>query len=151
MKFLLTRELGKLARWLRILGFDAEYLREIRASSFIIKALQEDRIIISRNRKLPKARGVKIVFIDSEILNEQIKEVQQRLNIKYDSKQMFTRCIVCNEQLKAIEKELVRDKVPPLVFDEQTEFVICPKCQRVYWQGTHWGKVKETLEGIDIK
>jgi hypothetical protein len=148
MKFILTKELGRLVKWLRILGFDAEYFKEDNSSSLIIQALRDERIILTRNHRLPQARGVKIVIIEKEKIKEQVAEVLRTLKIKPDSDMMFTRCILCNEGLLEIEKEKVKDKVPEYVFKTQGNFITCPKCKRIYWQGTHWGNVQKTLEEI---
>jgi uncharacterized protein with PIN domain len=148
MKLLLTKELGRLAKWLRILGFDAEYFSQDKASSLIIKALREDRLIITRNHHLPAGRGVRIIVIESERLREQIPETLKELNIHPDKAGMFTRCIICNMELVEVDKSRIKDKVPEYVFKTQEDFITCPKCGRVYWQGTHWGNVQQTLEGL---
>ena len=62
---------------------------------------------------------------------------------------MFSRCIICNVELEDIDKAKVKDKVPEYVFKTQGEFITCPKCQRIYWQGTHWGNVRRCLEEIE--
>lgn len=149
MKFILSKELGRLAKWLRILGLDADYFRGNNPSSLIIQALREERIILMRNQRLPQARGVKIVFIRNERIKEQLAEALKTLEIKPDPKGMFTRCIVCNEKLVDIKKEQVKDKVPEYVFKTQQVFITCPKCKRIYWQGTHWGNVRRCLEEIE--
>lgn len=148
MNFILTRELGRLATWLRILGFDAAYFKEDKPSSLIISALRDDRIILTRNHRLPTSRGIKIVRIKAEKIKEQIKEVLQHFKIEPDSRRMFSRCIICNVALEDIEKEDVRDKVPEYVFNTQEDFITCPECKRIYWQGTHWGNVQKTLAEI---
>ncbi|MCX5702342.1 MAG: Mut7-C RNAse domain-containing protein [Candidatus Omnitrophica bacterium] len=148
MKVLLTRELGRLAKWLRILGIDAGYFSEENTSSLIIQALKDDRIILTRNHRIPQARGMKVVLINSERIKEQIAEALGALEIKPDLKMMFTRCVICNEELVYIEKEKIRERVPEYVFNTQKDFINCPKCNRIYWQGTHWGSVTKTLEGI---
>jgi len=148
MKFLLTRELGRLARWLRILGFDTVYFNQDNASSLIIQALRDNRIIITRNHRLPRSAGIKIVLIKAQNLKEQVPEVLKALKIAPDSDTMFNRCILCNEELVSIDKEKVEDKVPEYVFKTQQDFITCPMCKRIYWQGTHWGNVKKTLEEI---
>lgn len=151
MKFLLTQELGRLAKWLRILGFDSVYFKEDNFGTLIIEALRDERIILTRNHHLPSSRGVKIVLIQDEKLKEQIKEVLTALKIKPSSDMMFTRCIICNEELADIAKEKVKDKVPEYVFKTQEDFITCPKCKRIYWQGTHWGNVQEIIKGIGLK
>lgn len=150
MKFLLTKELGRLAKWLRILGFDAVYFKQDNLSSLIIQALRDNRIILTRNHRLPKLRGFKIVVIKAEKIKEQLSEVLKVLEIKADSDRMFSRCIICNEELIDIEKEKVKDKVPEYVFKTQEDFVTCPKCKHIYWKGTHFGNVKNTLQEINL-
>ena len=145
---LLTRELGRLAKWLRILGIDAGYFSEENTSSLIIQALKDDRIILTRNHRIPQARGMKVVLINSERIKEQIAEALVALGIKPDPKMIFTRCVICNEELVYIVKEKIKERVPEYVFNTQKDFVDCPKCNRIYWQGTHWGNVTKTLEGI---
>jgi uncharacterized protein with PIN domain len=148
VKLILTKELGRLAKWLRILGFDAEYFNEDKPASLIIQALRDERTILTRNHRLPQVRGVKIVFIQNEKIKEQVGETLKKLNLKPDSAAMFTRCIICNAELVVITKEKIKDKVPEYVFKTQEHFLTCPKCSRIYWQGTHWGNVAKTLEDI---
>ncbi|OGX19249.1 MAG: hypothetical protein A3K83_02710 [Omnitrophica WOR_2 bacterium RBG_13_44_8b] len=150
MKFLLTRELGRLAKWLRILGFDTDYYNQDNISTLVIQALRDNRIIITRNSRLPKPTGIGIVLITSEKIKQQVPEVLGLLKLKLDFSRMFTRCIICNRELAAIEKAKVKDKVPEYVFNTQEEFVACAQCKRIYWQGTHWGNVTKTLEEIKL-
>ena len=149
MKFILTRELGRLAKWLRILGFDADYFNQDNISSLIIQALRDNRVILTRNHRLPKSLGLKITTVQAERIKEQVAEVLKALQIKLSSDRMFTRCILCNEELVSVDKEKVKDRVPEYVFKTQENFVSCPKCNRVYWQGTHWGNVSQTLKEIN--
>lgn len=148
MKFILTKELGRLAKWLRILGFDTLYFNQDKPGSLIVQALRDERVILTRNQHLPQARGVTIIHLSAEKLKEQIPQVAKALNIQLDARRMFTRCILCNEPLTAIEKDKVKDKVPGYVFNTQSDFVRCPRCNRIYWQGTHWGNVADTLKNI---
>lgn len=148
MKFILTKELGRLANWLRLLGFDAEYFRQENMGSLILEALRDDRIILTRNQRLPKHTGIKIVLVKAEKIKEQIAEILTTLNIQINEKLMFSRCIICNTELISIDKKEVKDKVPEYVFSTQKDFVTCPECKRIYWQGTHWGNVNKTLKEI---
>jgi len=148
VKFILTKELGRLAKWLRILGFDTVYYNQDNLSSLIIQALRDERIILTRNQRLPQARGLKIVLIKNEKIKKQVEEILKTLKIKPEPGIMFSRCILCNTELVDIVKDKVKDKVPEYVFKTQEDFLTCPKCQRIYWQGTHWGNVQKTLEEI---
>ena len=148
MKLLLSKELGRLVKWLRILGFDAAYFNQDNAGSLIIQALREERVILTRNQRLPKARGLKIILIKNETIKKQVAEILKTFKIKPDPELMFSRCTLCNAKLTEIAKEKVKDKVPEYVFKTQSNFITCPACQRIYWQGTHWGNVQKTLEEI---
>ena len=150
MKFLLTRELGRLAKWLRILGFDTAYTSQDNAGAIIIQALKEDRLILTRNLRLARSARVKTILVESEILKEQIPQILKGLKLAVNSDMMFSRCILCNVELIAVEKEKIKGQVPGYVFDTQEDFITCPACKRIYWAGTHWGKVKEALEEIGI-
>ena len=147
-RFLLTKELGRLAKWLRILGFDTVYYNQDKPSSLIIQALRDERIILTRNHHLPQGRGLKIVVIKNEKIKKQVEEVLKTLKIRPEPGMMFSRCILCNEVLADIAKDKVKDKVPEYVFNTQEDFITCPQCKRIYWQGTHWGNVQRTLEEI---
>jgi hypothetical protein len=148
LRFILTKELGRLAKWLRILGYDSEYFTEDNASSLIITALRDGRIILTRNSRLPQPKGVKILLIEAEKIKAQISETLKKLKITPEENLMFTRCILCNVELAPVAKEKVKDKVPEYVYETQEAFITCPKCQRIYWQGTHWGNVEKTLKEI---
>lgn len=150
MRFILTPELGRLAKWLRILGFDTVYSTQIKFSSLLIQALRDNRIILTRNsRFINKARVAKFVEIQSDQVNQQLKQILRDLDIRPNTEKMFSRCIICNVELNEIDKQKVKNKVPEYVFKTQDEFFNCPACQRIYWSGTHWGNVSKTLKEIN--
>lgn len=148
MKFILTKELGRLAKWLRILGYDASFYRQDNVSTLIITALREERIILTRNLRISRFPGPKIVIVKSDFVNKQIKQVIRQLKLKPKAKDMFRRCVICNVELKEIAKTRVKSKVPEYVYKTQKDFTSCPRCKKVYWQGTHWGNAKKYLGKI---
>jgi len=148
MKFLTTKELGRLCKWLRILGYDCEYFTEDNLTSLTIKSLREDRVILTRNARLSERAGFKVLHVKSDLVKEQLKQVLEEVKLKIDRDEMFTRCTICNTLLEEIRKEEAEDKVPPFVYKTQKDFVRCPVCGRVYWHGTHWGNVTEYVNGI---
>jgi len=147
-KFILTKELGRLVKWLRILGCDTVYFTAKNISSLIITALREDRIILTRNLRLNPATGTKMLKVKDDSVIEQLKQIIQELDLKLGEKDLFTRCIICNTGLSKIAKEKAAGKVPEYVFKTQEEFSWCPTCDKIYWSGTHWGNVKDTLKEI---
>jgi uncharacterized protein with PIN domain len=150
MKFILTPELGRLAKWLRIVGFDAVYSSRVNFASLLVQALRDNRIIVTRNANfINKARMTRFVHVHSDQPSQQLKQVFKELNIRPDEDAMFSRCIICNMQLHEIDKQKVKDMVPEYVFKTQDVFFTCPCCLRIYWQGTHWGNITKTLKEIE--
>lgn len=149
MKLLLTKELGRLAKWLRILGYDAEYFRESNPASLIIQALRQERIILTRNHRLPASRGIKIITLKTQNLKDQVVEVLRELKIEPQVEQMFSRCTICNKELVGIDKNKIKEKVPEYVYNTQENFFVCTVCNRIYWQGTHWGNAASIIKEIN--
>jgi uncharacterized protein with PIN domain len=136
VKLLVDFMCGKLARWLRVLGLDAEYSREIDFQKLLRRALSEERTVLTRNTALPPLPNVKVLVLESEIPEAQVKQTIRDLHLER-SLAPFSRCNVCNGKLEEVEKEDVREKVPPYTFKTQDEFKRCSGCGRIYWNGTH--------------
>lgn len=150
MKFITTRELGKLCKWLRIMGFDTSYFPEGERRELIIKSLREDRIILTRDSKMSVYSGIRMIHIKSDFVEDQVKQVVDGLGIKLDRNRFFTICAICNAPLKKIGKSDIKEKVPPYVYQTQNSFMKCDICERIYWQGTHWTKVGEFVDGLGL-
>lgn len=148
VKFVVTNELGRLCRWLRLLGYDALYYTSPNRSALIVAALRDARVILTRDAKVSTHRGARVIKIKSDKVKEQLGQVIKTLRLKPDEKKMFCRCIICNEELVKLARDLVKGKVPEYVFKTQENFVGCPACQRTYWAGTHWGNAKRYLDSI---
>ena len=146
-KFIVTKELGKLAKWLRILGYDSEYFREPDAAGIIISALREQRIILTRSPAMTKYKGVRVVIVRHDLVEDQLDQVKNELGLSVEEDALFRRCVDCNAALEDCGREEVRDKVPEYVYKTQEVFKRCPQCGKVFWKGTHWDMVKGWLEG----
>ena len=151
MRFFVTSELGRLARWLRLLGYDTVLYGSSNIPALIISAIRQSRIILTRDTKVPAYRGARVVRISTDFLKSQLSQIKKELALIPDEKQMFTRCILCNELLVDIKKEAVRKAVPEYVFKTQKDFVKCSVCNRIYWPGTHWGNALKYLREITGK
>lgn len=147
-RFLADAMLGALARWLRILGYDTAWESDVADSRLARRAIGEDRIVLTRDRRLPEEwRIPRVVVIDAESLPDQIREVVRRLALDL-SRPLFLRCTRCNAVLRDVPRESVRAEVPERVFGAQQRFVRCPECSRVYWEGSHTDRMRRRLEAI---
>jgi uncharacterized protein with PIN domain len=146
LRFLVDRTAGKLARWLRILGFDVEYLATCDPASIARQARQSGRRVITRNRRLAERLGTDAIVLESQHLEGQMRQVVARVGP--GRCKPFSRCNVCNAGLVGVEKERVKGRVPEYVYSNQEDFSVCPVCGRYYWQGTHWRNMAEEIARI---
>jgi len=150
VKFMVDHNVGKLARWLRIMGYDALFFNGGSDSRMIATALAEGRVLLTRDTQIVK-RGVvtrghlKAVLIESDISELQMRQVIKALNLDCRFRP-FTLCLECNQPLVARSKEQVQKLVPPYVFQTQRQYMQCPSCHRIYWRGTHWQAMMEKLK-----
>jgi len=138
--------LGSLARWLRFAGFDAEFLPDAPDSLVAGRARAEGRWLLTRDRRLAAASGPRVVLLRAPTVGAQVAELRARLPLVADRERFLTRCSVCNGQLVEVTRGEVADRVPPYVAAHAVRFFSCPVCRRVYWPGTHPGRIGRQLE-----
>jgi uncharacterized protein with PIN domain len=146
MKFIADVMLGRLATWLRLLGYDTTYMPDADDPELARIARAEDRILLTRDVELTRRRGVRSVLIESDQVEEQVRQVFRAL--KLTTREAFSRCAECNHRLEIASKESVRGAVPPYVFQTQERFRRCANCGRVYWRGTHWVRMLARMEDL---
>lgn len=147
-RLLLDCMLGRLAKWLRFLGYDAVYEKDATDHELARRARAEDRILLTRDRQLAERRGLDTLYIQSQELEEQVQQVRDALGPPDQSS--LSRCSVCNVVLETVAPEDVADAVPRYVLETHSEFCRCPSCGRVYWSGSHVEKMDEQLEDIGL-
>ncbi len=150
LKFIVDNNAGKLAKWLRIMGYDTLFFNGSDDSGMIAIALAEDRVILTRDTQIIKRRVVtsgrlKAILIQSDEPERQMRQVIDTLNLDWQFKP-FTICLECNQPLVERSKQQVKDLVPPYVFKTQSQYMECPACHRIYWRGTHWQAMTKKLE-----
>jgi len=146
-RFLADCMLGKLARGLRALGYDAAYERRISDDDLIEKARAEGRILLTRDTRLVLRRSLPPhLLVTSERPPAQIRQTIEAFSLAVDPGVFLTRCLVCNTATSEIPREEAREGVPPYVYETQSRFARCPKCRRVYWRATH---VSGMLDWLD--
>ena len=136
--------LGRLTKWLRLLGYDTAYENDATDHQLARRARSEGRVLLTRDRELAARRGLKTVLIHSENLEEQVGEVREALGPPPDAS--LSRCSVCNGSLEDIPPDEIADRVPPYVLKTHSEFRRCTKCGRVYWSGSHVDAMDEGME-----
>jgi uncharacterized protein with PIN domain len=152
IRFIADNNVGKLARWLRLIGYDTVLLKQKDDAQMIKTALSENRVILTKDARFMKRRLVttgrlKIVHIGQDDPQVQVQDVVRTLSLDYDFKP-FSRCLECNRPLVARDKEAVKALVPAHVFETQTQYTQCPACHRVYWPGTHWQAMRKKLKDL---
>jgi uncharacterized protein with PIN domain len=152
MKFIADHNVGKLAKWLRMIGYDTLFFTGDDDWQMIITALNEGRVILTRDTQIMR-RGVvtsgrlKAILIQGDEPSQQTQQVAETLNLDCQSR-LFTICLECNQTLEERTKQQVKDRVPPYVFQTQNQYVECPSCHRIYWKGTHWQAMTKQLEKL---
>jgi uncharacterized protein with PIN domain len=150
--FIVDSNAGKLARWLRMMGYDTLFFKDIEDGRLVDMAMKEGRVVVTRDTQIAKRRvaangSLRVILTRDDDPRKQLLRVMKELSL--DCQQMqFTRCLECNRRLVSRSKEEVKDLVPPYVFRTQVQYMQCPSCSRVYWQGTHWQRMKSALEEI---
>ncbi|MFB3056038.1 MAG: Mut7-C RNAse domain-containing protein [Ignavibacteriaceae bacterium] len=147
-KFIADVHLGKLARYLRMMGFDVFYKNDFDDDKIVSLSLTEKRAILTRDRGILKRSKVTHGYwVRTTKINEQVIEVIKRFDLKNNIKE-FSRCIDCNTVLKPISKNEIIDDLPPKVLKSQTDFSRCPACQKNYWKGTHHQKMLSFIQSV---
>jgi len=150
MKFLCDQMLGTLAKWLRLFGFDTFYANsELEDEDLLQIAKKENRFIITRDKQLI-ARGKKeklsIIEMNTTDIDEQLNLVLR--DIKINEADVLSRCSLCNTILNEIKKNNVKNRVPERVFENNEKFWFCSKCDKIYWMGSHYEKIKDKIKEL---
>jgi uncharacterized protein with PIN domain len=149
-RFLADRTVGRLAKWLRILGYDTAYLPQLSPQGLMREGRRQGRILLTRNTQVLRHRDAPpFVFIRDDHFREQLKQVVIECRLT-PLELLFSRCSECNQLLEGVIKETIHDRVPEYVWQTQDTFHRCPQCQRIYWGATHKAHVLEELRRIGV-
>ena len=147
IRFVAEMTLGKLAKWLRILGFDTIYGTNVAGEK--LTDTVSDRILLTRTKGI---RNIKIakecIFINSDHPFEQLREVVSTMGIEEEDIRLFSRCIQCNASIRSIEKNAVRGRVPDYIWETQDEFHTCSHCRKIYWSGSHVQRSRDIIKKL---
>ena len=141
--------LGRLAKWLRILGYDVIYGEHLSGRGLIRAARANGRLILTRDRSLRRKQPPPFLFIESNDYVEQLRQVLRVYDLSPGDR-LFTRCLICNSQLQPRSKQAVEKLVPPYVFASQERFSWCGCCQKIYWPATHYQRMLDALAKVAV-
>lgn len=149
MKFIADGMLGKITRWLRLLGHDVKYSNRLDDAALIAAAKKEKRILLTRDFELHKqaiAKGIIAFYVEGETGEEKLAEIAKRFDVDLSVDMATSRCPKCNSRVRPISKEKVADEVKKSTFAHYEEFWKCRKCAQIYWQGAHWKGIRRELD-----
>jgi uncharacterized protein with PIN domain len=149
LRFLADCMLGRLTKWLRLLGYDTAYDNVAADHELARRARAESRVLLTRDHDLAARRGLCALLLRSEVLEEQVQEVRDAFGPPPDP--ALSRCSVCNVVLERVSPAEVVDRLPPYVLKTQTEFHRCPGCGRIYWPGSHVQEMRNQMEAFAEK
>jgi uncharacterized protein len=154
LQFITDGMLGKLTRWLRMLGHDVHYYRAEDDKKLIEIAKFENRVLLTRDLELYQravTQRVEAVFVDAKDEAEKLADLANRFGFKLEIDMSVSRCPKCNDLIKAVSKEAVVNQIPESTSTYYDEFWRCPMCGQVYWRGAHWKRIEQTLNKANSK
>lgn len=149
-RFIADAMLGKLAKWLRMLGFDTLYLRASNDDVLVARAVIEKRQLLTRKTQLGKRKELKdyLFFIADNDPLKQLEAVIEHYQLTTVPHVSFTRCLICNQELRDVEPSQIGSLLPDYVINSQKHFSRCSGCKRVFWRGTHYENMRKILKRI---
>lgn len=144
MRFVCDVMLGRLVRYLRMLGLDAIYIKNYRELANIIKGSGEFCFLTKRTKNTPEGS----VFIKADRVKEQIEEILPFISSYIDKNLLLCRCLDCNTVLVDREKTEVEGHIPEYVYHRHDRFKICPSCKKIYWGGTHTEHMEDWIRSL---
>ncbi len=147
-RFLADEMLGTLVKWLRIMGYDTLYAKDMKDGEIAALAKREGRSLLTRDKALAKTVGGSGLYVISDVIEEQVAQVARGYGLNFDAS--YTRCALCNGALKSIPPDEARNEVPARSFGMTDRFFRCQGCSKLYWEGTHWDKIKERMRDFGL-
>lgn len=147
-RFVVDTMLGRLARWLRAMGYDTLYLGPAEDRRLLQLSHAEERILLTRDAKLARLAEPRGCLIRADQVDYQLAEVVEKLTLTPRDTNWLSRCLECNAILEPRQKQTVSGLVPDYIFATQTEFMGCPSCGKLYWPGSHADRMLARLSQL---
>lgn len=161
VKLIVDEMLGNIVRWLRIIGIDTFAASDLRKNpsedidtEILLFALEKNRVLITSDHNLAeraKRLGIKVITIENKAKDvcRTLRKILSQLNmLDIIKKGLMSRCPICNTILRKVNKDIIKDKIPKVVYKTKKDFWICEKCGKVYWIGSHFKNIKKVLDCV---
>jgi len=148
LKFLADGMLGKLARWIRMLGHDVMYSVVFNDFEILELAKKEERVLLTKDLELYKraiGRDIGAYYVEGKMESERLAEIAKRYNLPLVVDMDKSHCPICNSKLEAVPKDQLKDELETNTYTYYYKFWRCPNCGQIYWQGAHWKQITQTL------
>jgi uncharacterized protein with PIN domain len=145
-RFVADEMLGSLARWLRLMGYDTEYAKDVEDTILLDIARDKGSHLLTRDKQLAERAGEIGFYIESDDLDTQLRTVSAKFRLEPDPER--ARCTVCNGELRTVTKEGAQGHVPAGALENNTVFYVCSGCGKFYWRGSHWKNITKRLEEV---
>jgi uncharacterized protein with PIN domain len=154
VKFIADSMLGKLSRWLRMMGHDVTYSTQLSDNELLERAKKENRVLLTKDLELFKranARGIQAFFVEGGSESDRLAEAAKRYGLILAIDMEKSNCPICNTKLKAVTKEQLATQLQENTFRHYDKFWKCPGCGQIYWQGAHWKQISNTINEAQAK
>lgn len=151
MEFITDSMLGKITRWLRMLGYNIKYFRSIDDKQLIKYAKTEHRTLLTRDRELYQQaikQEITAFLVEGATEAEKLANLAKQFDLKLEFDVKVSRCPKCNTRIKTIPKDRIVSRVHKRTLSSYSEFWECPGCEQIYWRGAHWKRINETLKRV---
>jgi uncharacterized protein with PIN domain len=148
LKFITDGMLGKITRWLRMIGGDVFYTSSMDDRELIQKAKKENQVLLTQDRELYQqaiGKGAEAFLVKGVTNAEKLASLSKRFKFKLQIDAKVSRCPKCNARIKSVTKADVMNKIPKATSHHYNDFWQCPKCGKIYWHGAHWKRIEQTL------
>ncbi len=146
IKFFADVNVARLVRWLRAIGVDTEWEDAIADHDLIKRAIEENRIVLTLDKKLTREwRADNVLLLQSDKFVEQFEQVVKQFHLKLPP-ELFIRCLVCNTLLRLASETEILEQAPPRARENHDTFHVCPKCEKIYWKGSHTRRMRVAIE-----
>jgi uncharacterized protein len=154
LKFLADAMLGKLTRWLRMLGHDVIYSVQFGDSQLLELAKREERVLLTKDLELYKSaivKGMAAYYFECKIESERLTELAKRYSLDLEMDMNKSHCPICNTKLNLTPKEQIQNDLEKNTLAYYDKFWKCPNCGQIYWQGAHWTQINKTLKQAQVE